>query len=223
MENFTTYLSEVGNAGTDLFEEIATSGGNIFRVLSFGFNHLPYFAIAAIAILIFNACWSWRLLKPTIAISGAVIFGFIGQFLSVPLCAKLGTTTLVSVISIPGVVTAACAILGAVLCYFIARLFMSLAVGLGAMSALGLLIGGTAGAIVGIVVGLIVFVLVLIFFKQIYVFINSVLGMVVAGILAGLTLTSSVDHTFVYIIAMIVCGLIGLAFGIKEFKKQFRD
>lgn len=223
MDALLTYLSGIGESANSIVADATASGGNVFQMLSFAFNLLPYFAIAAIAILVFNACWSWRLLKPVIAISGAVIFGLVGQFISVSLCASLGSSTFLSVISIPGVLTAGCAILGAVLCYFIARLFMSLSVGVSVMAIISGLIGGTAGLIVGIIVGLIAFVLVLIFFKQIYVFINSVLGMLVAGMIAGLTLTSSVDYAFVGITAMILCGIIGLIFGIKLFKKQFED
>lgn len=223
METFETYLTGIADSANELINDIASSGGNVFQALSFAFNLLPYFAIAVIALLAFNACWSWRLLKPAMAFSGAVIFGFVGQFISVSVCEAVGSTTFFNIISIPGVVTAVSAIIGAVLCYYAARLFLSLAIGVDVMAIVMSFISGIAGLIVGLVLGLAAFILVIIFFKKIYVFVNSVLGMVVAGVIAGLTLTSSLEYSYVSIIAMVFGGLIGLVFGIKVFKKQFND
>ena len=217
------FLNQISQGPNSLVEIFSGKSGNILQAFSAFFNLFPYFAIAAIAVLVFNACWSWKLLKPVLAISGAVMFGLVGQFVSYELCTRLGDTAFLHVLSIPGAVTVVCAIIGAVLCYYVARLFLSLDVGVGIMAILAYLIGGVVGIVIGIIVGLIAFVLVIVFFKQIYVFINSVLGMVIAGMIAGLTLTSSVEYSFVGIIAMVVCGLIGLAFGVKLFKNQFED
>lgn len=184
-------------------------------------NYLPFVAIGAIAVLVFNAIWSWKLFKPVMAVLGAYFVGCVGNIFSFLICQSLGGSTLINVISIPGVVTAISAIIGAILFFFAARLALSLGLGFSAYAVLSYYIEGNFGQILGIAVGLIAFILVLIFFKQVYLTITNILGLTSAGVIAGLAFTSGAEFSYIPVVAAVLLGLLGLFFGIKMFKKNF--
>lgn len=228
-------ILEVFSSASEGFEGAGVEA--LPAIFSAFLNALPIVAVCLIADLIITACWSWKLLKSALALSGAIVGGYAGNILSVYIWSTTGYEFLAGFVSVSGVVTLVCAGLGALLFLLLNRLVVALiaagagyAVGAVAASATPeadimskLIAPDTTALVVGICAAVVLFVAVLLLYKYAYVFVTCILSTAAAGVIAALTVVHSLENAMIAIYAAIAGAVIGLILGFVIASRQLRD